>query len=152
LTRTAYETSHVGSHQGFNKRVTNKVLIHISGKKFGHFAILSHVGRKSGKLYRIPIIAEPDQDSFVIALTYGKKVDWYANVIAKGSCSIHWKNQDYHLTNPEFIDKEVGLIAFPRLIRSALRRAGIEYFLKLELEQRMMCSTIGHFPTLVVMK
>lgn len=33
-----------------NKHVTNKILIHISGKKFGHFAILSHVGRNSGKL------------------------------------------------------------------------------------------------------
>lgn len=63
-----------------NKHVTNKILIHISGKKFGHIAILSHVGRKSGKLYRIPIIAEPIKNGFVIALTYGKKVDWYENV------------------------------------------------------------------------
>ncbi len=65
-----------------NKHVTNKILIHICGKNFGHFAILSHVCRKSGKLYRIPIIAEPLNDGFVIALTYGKKVDWYENVKA----------------------------------------------------------------------
>jgi hypothetical protein len=57
-----------------NKYATNKILIHISGKKFGHFAILSHVGRKSGKLYRIPIIAEPTKNGFVIALTYGMKM------------------------------------------------------------------------------
>ena len=119
----------------FNKHVTNKLLIHISGKKFGHFAILSHTGRKSGKLYRIPIIAEPVENGFVIALTYGKKVDWYANVQAKGSCSLHWKNQDYQLVDPEFIDKENGLMAFPGLVRSALQAAGIEYFLKLEIEQ-----------------
>jgi len=56
-----------------NKQVTNKILIHIAGKRSGHFAILRHVGRKSGKLYRIPIIAEPFQNGFVIALTYGKK-------------------------------------------------------------------------------
>jgi len=75
-----------------NKHVTNKLLVHISGKKFGHFVILSHVGRKSGKFYRIPIIAEPIENGFVIALTYGKKVDWYENVMANGVCSIIWKN------------------------------------------------------------
>ena len=99
-----------------NKRVTNKILIHISGKKFGHFAILSHVGRKSGKLYRIPIIAEPIENGFVIALTYGKKVDWYANVKAKGRCSLYWKQKAYNLINPEFIDKEIGVLAFPALL------------------------------------
>jgi deazaflavin-dependent oxidoreductase (nitroreductase family) len=117
-----------------NKHVINKLLIHIAGKRFGHFAILSHTGRKSGKLYRIPIIAEPFQGGFVFALTYGKKVDWYANIKAKGSCSIHWKNKDYHLVDPVFIDKEVGLLAFPKLIRPGLRTAGIEDFLKLEVQ------------------
>jgi deazaflavin-dependent oxidoreductase (nitroreductase family) len=119
----------------FNKYVTNKVLIHIAGKRFGHFAILSHTGRKSGKLYRIPIIAEPIDGGFVIALTYGKKVDWYENVKVNGNCSIHWKKTDYHLTNPELIDKEIGLMAFPKIIRSALKKAGTEYFLKVEFQQ-----------------
>jgi deazaflavin-dependent oxidoreductase (nitroreductase family) len=119
----------------FNKHVTNRILIHISGKKFGHFAILSHIGRKSGKLYRTPIIAEPIENGYVIALTYGKKVDWYANVKAKGSCTLHWKENDYQLINPEFIDKEIGLMAFPAIVQSALKIVGIEYFLKLEVQQ-----------------
>jgi deazaflavin-dependent oxidoreductase (nitroreductase family) len=118
----------------FNKHVTNKVLIHIAGKRFGHFAILSHTGRKSGKLYRIPIIAEPVPGGFVIAMTYGKRVDWYANVMAKGSCSLHWKHQDYSLRHPALIEAESGLLAFPKFLRAALRRAGVEYFLKLEVE------------------
>jgi deazaflavin-dependent oxidoreductase (nitroreductase family) len=118
-----------------NKNVTNKVLIHISGKKFGHFAILTHVGRKSGRLYRIPIIAEPFENGFVLALTYGKKVDWYENVIAKGGCSLRWKNKDYQLINPEFIDKEVGVLAFPAIFRPGLRKTGIQYYLRLEILQ-----------------
>jgi deazaflavin-dependent oxidoreductase (nitroreductase family) len=118
----------------FNKHVTNKILIHICGKNFGHFAILSHVGRKSGKLYKIPIIAEPAPGGFVLALTYGKKVDWYENVIAKGGCSLFWKNKEYALVNPELIDPEVGLTAFPEIIRKALRKNGIQYFLKLETQ------------------
>ena len=119
----------------FNKYVTNKILIHISGKKFGHFVVLSHVGRKSGKLYTIPIIAEPAKNGFVIALTYGRKVDWLENVLAKGGCSILWKNKDYSLVDPQFIDKEVGLLAFPALFRTGLRKMGIQYFLKLEIQQ-----------------
>jgi deazaflavin-dependent oxidoreductase (nitroreductase family) len=118
-----------------NKYITNKVMILISGRKFGHFAILSHVGRKSGKLYRIPIIAEPCENGFVIALTYGKKVDWLVNVMAKGGCSLRWKNQDHTLGKPVFIDKETGLTAFPAIIQSGLRTMGIEYFLRLDLQK-----------------
>jgi len=117
-----------------NKHFTNKILIHISGKKFGHFAILSHVGRKSGKLYRIPIIAEPIKNGFVIALTYGLKVDWYENVMANGGCSLNWKNEEYILNNPAFIDKEMGMEAFPAIFRSVLRKQGIQYYLKLDIQ------------------
>lgn len=117
-----------------NKHVTNKILVHISGRKFGHLAILSHVGRKSGKLYRIPIIAEPIKNGFVIALTYGKKVDWYENVMAKGGCSLNWKNKEYILINPEFIDKEIGVTAFPDIFQSVLRKMGIQYYLRLVIQ------------------
>jgi deazaflavin-dependent oxidoreductase (nitroreductase family) len=116
-----------------NKHVTNKALIHISGMRFGHLAILSHTGRKSGKIYRIPIIAEPVEAGFVIALTYGKEVDWYKNIMAKGSCSLYWKKKEFLLVNPEFIDREAGLLAFPSIFRSGLRRMGIRYYLKLEV-------------------
>ncbi len=116
----------------FNKHVTNKLLIHIAGKNFGHFAILGHTGRKTGKRYHIPIIAEPSGQGFVIALTYGKKVDWCANVLAHGGCTLRWKNQEYTLTQPEFIDPEIALQAFPPFIRRALRAAGIEDFLRLQ--------------------
>ena len=118
-----------------NKHVTNKLMIHIAGKRFGHFAVLSHVGRKSGKLYRIPIIAEPFQNGFVIALTYGRKVDWYENIAAKGSCSLRWKGKDFQLIHPAFIDKETGLMAFPAMFRSGLKAMRIQDFLKLEIEE-----------------
>ena len=114
-----------------NKYATNRLLIHISGKKFGHFAILNHEGRKTGKIYRIPIIAEPVENGFIIALTYGRKVDWYANILTKGGCSLLWKNKEYRLNNPEFVDKEIGLKAFPAILRTGLKTMGIQYFLRL---------------------
>jgi hypothetical protein len=114
-----------------NKYATNRLLIHISGKKFGHLAILNHEGRKTGKIYRIPIIAEPVENGFMIALTYGRKVDWCTNVMTKGGCSLLWKNKEYRLKNPEFVDKEIGLRAFPAILRTGLKTMGIQYFLRL---------------------
>jgi deazaflavin-dependent oxidoreductase (nitroreductase family) len=114
-----------------NKRLTNKILIHIAGKDLGLFAILTHTGRKSGKLYQIPIIVVPVPDGFVIALTYGRKTDWYENVLAKGGCSLRRKRHDYALTNPEFIDPAQALPAFPAPFRAGLRMMGIQYYLRL---------------------
>jgi deazaflavin-dependent oxidoreductase (nitroreductase family) len=114
-----------------NKHFTNKLLIHISGRKFGHFAILSHTGRRTGKLYHTPIIAEPIDNGFMIALTYGKKVDWLANLMASGSCDLYWKEHDYHLVSPRVVDRESGLMAFPSPLNQVLRKVGIEYFLRL---------------------
>ena len=118
-----------------NKYATNKLMIRIAGKSFGHFAILSHQGRKTGKMYRIPLIAEPVENGFIIALTYGRKVDWCANVLAKGGCSLIWKNKEYTLILPEFIDKEIGLSSFPGLLKPALRTAGIQDFLRLTIRE-----------------
>ena len=114
-----------------NKRFTNKLLIHISGKGLAMFAILTHTGRKSGKRYQIPIIAVPVPDGFVIALTYGKKTDWYENVKAKGGCSLTCQRKEYALTNPQLIPPEQGLAAFPALFRAGLKMMGIQYYLHL---------------------
>ncbi len=118
-----------------NKHFTNKILIHISGRKFGHFAILHHIGRKSGRHYRIPIIAEPLDGAFVFALTYGKNVDWYKNVVANGGCSLQWKNKEFNLIHPELVDRDTALQAFPRIFQKALRKVGIQYYLKLEVSE-----------------
>ena len=117
--------------QVVNKHITNKILIHISGKDLGLFAILTHTGRKSGKIYQIPIIVVPAENGFVIALTYGKKTDWYENVKAKRGCSLKWKRKEYALTHPEFIDQKQALQVFPALFRAGLRMMGIQYYLRL---------------------
>lgn len=117
--------------RAINKRTLNRITIKIAGLPYSPFTILYHVGRKSGNKYSIPIIVEPIDKSFVIALTYGTEVDWYKNVIAKGSCSIKWKNKEYLLANPILIEKSLGLSAFPLIPRIILNLVGIKYFLKL---------------------
>jgi deazaflavin-dependent oxidoreductase (nitroreductase family) len=116
-----------------NKHLANKLMIRIAGRRFGHFAILTHYGRRTGKAYRIPIIAEPIEDGFMIALTYGRKVDWGANVLAMGECRLKWKNKEYALVRPEYADPETGMKAFPGILRPALRAAGVKDFMKLSI-------------------
>jgi hypothetical protein len=39
------------------------------------------------------------------------------------------------LIHPEFIDNEVGVKAFPPLFRTGLRKMGVKYYLRLEIQQ-----------------
>ena len=66
----------------FNKVATNKVLVHLAGH--GPFVELEHVGRRSGRVYHVPLNAFRSGDTVTFALTYGPKVDWLRNVRAAG--------------------------------------------------------------------
>ena len=52
-----------------NKVATNKVLVHLAGH--GPFIELEHVGRRSGRVYRVPLNAFRTGDAVTFALTYG---------------------------------------------------------------------------------
>ncbi len=52
----------------FNKYILNKLTGKIAQAGWGPFAILYHVGRKSGKHYETPIWVFPSQGGFMIAL------------------------------------------------------------------------------------
>jgi hypothetical protein len=58
-----------------NIAVTNRITSLFAGWLPG-FGILTHVGRKSGKLYRTPINVFRPSNGFVIALTYSSLSEW----------------------------------------------------------------------------
>jgi deazaflavin-dependent oxidoreductase (nitroreductase family) len=64
------------------------------------FAIVYHVGRKSGRAYRTPVNAFRTDDGYFIALTYGSESDWVKNVLAAGSCELQTRGRRVHLYNP----------------------------------------------------
>jgi deazaflavin-dependent oxidoreductase (nitroreductase family) len=83
------------------------------------FAILTHVGRRSGRTYTIPINAFRRGDHYVFALTYGSNVDWLKNVHAAGECRIRTRGRVVRLVDPEVIvDPE--LRDLPWLLRPLL--------------------------------
>jgi deazaflavin-dependent oxidoreductase (nitroreductase family) len=112
----------------FNKYVTNRLLRVFTHLPLGPFAILRHVGRRSGKPYETVIWAWPLEDGFVIALTYGKSVDWYRNLLAAEGGTLVWHKRISTVGKPEPIDAKTALSAFPAAFRPIFQRAGMPEF------------------------
>src|ERR1700758_1921319 len=66
-----------------NIAFTNRITSLFAGWLPG-FGILSHVGRKSGKIYRTPVNVFRAPSEFIIALTYSSQCEWVKNVLPAG--------------------------------------------------------------------
>ncbi len=98
----------------FNKYVTNRLLRRFVYSCRGPFAIIHHVGRRSGKPYETVIWVWPTREGFVIALTYGNKVDWYRNLLAADGGAVYWHSKLYTVGKPELIDSRNSPASFSR--------------------------------------
>ena len=113
----------------FNLLVTNRVLGPLARRAPG-FAIVSHVGRRSGRAYRTPVAARRSGDGFIIALAFGAQVDWYRNLVAAGGGTIHWRGDVYSVTAPERVEAATVLTTFDPVQRFLLRIAGIDGYIQ----------------------
>ena len=118
----------------FNLKVTNPILGHVAGRLPG-FAIVTHVGRRSGTRRTTPVNLFRDGDAYVFALTYGPDSQWVKNVRAAGGCEIHTQGRDVRLIDPQLVhDPARTRVSAPvRAILGALR---VEYFLVLRRDNR----------------
>jgi deazaflavin-dependent oxidoreductase (nitroreductase family) len=113
----------------FNRRVTNRFTRPIASWAPG-FAVVVHVGRRSGRVYRTPVNVFRHGDRYVFALTYGSDSDWVRNVLAAGGCTIETRRTTVELTRPEpFPDSSRSLVPLP--VRWALGVIGVDEFLVL---------------------
>src|SRR3712207_5312300 len=83
----------------FNKRFLNRLSLRVAGFLPG-FGIVSHVGRKSGRDYHVPVNVFRTEGGYIIALTYGAESDWVKNVLAAGSCGLQTRGYWMRLSNP----------------------------------------------------
>lgn len=70
-----------------NKYVTNPVQGLWAGR-IAPWAIVEHVGRKSNRPYRTPVLAFVDGGRISVALNYGADSDWVKNVLAAGEFTL----------------------------------------------------------------
>jgi deazaflavin-dependent oxidoreductase (nitroreductase family) len=113
----------------FTMRVVNPVTRRFAGRLPG-FALLTHVGRRSGRAYTIPINVFPRDGRYLFALTYGSDVDWVRNVRAAGGCSIVTRGHRVRLVEPELIH-DPGLALMPLPVRLFLRPMRVTEVLRL---------------------
>ena len=114
----------------FNRHVTNRVLGPVARRLPG-FAIVSHVGRRSGHVYRTPVNLFRAEERYVIALTYGSDSQWVLNVLAAGAVDIETRGQRLHLVGPEVVhDAHRSLV--PTSVRQVLRLANVSEFMLLQ--------------------
>ena len=113
----------------FNLAVTNRITSRFAARLPG-FGILTHVGRKSGRVYRTPVNVFRAPEGFLIALTYGRESEWVRNVVAAGACQLETRGVQYQLCSPTIVhDPTRG--RFPLLVRMTLRLIGANDFMQL---------------------
>jgi deazaflavin-dependent oxidoreductase (nitroreductase family) len=116
----------------FNKHITNRITRRFASSSRGPFAVIRHVGRRSGKPYETMLMIWPVGDDFVIVLTYGPEVDWYRNLLAAEHASVLWHRKVYAIEKPEPLEKATAMTAFPPFIRQILGRLSVQDFVRVK--------------------
>jgi deazaflavin-dependent oxidoreductase (nitroreductase family) len=116
-----------------NKYLLNPVMGTLAGRKNWYAAVIRHTGRRSGKQYSTPVVADRVQDGFIIPLPYGSRVDWLQNVLAAGRASVSAKGETHDVTEPEVIDAATALPMLSPRRRRAFEHVGIAQYLKVKL-------------------
>jgi deazaflavin-dependent oxidoreductase (nitroreductase family) len=112
---SAAPTTRIRFLRPFTKQVINPVTRLFAGWLPG-FAILTNVGRRSGRTYRTPINVFRRGDHYLFALTYGADVDWVRNVLTAGGCEMRTRGRDIRLVEPELL-VDPGLRLMPPPVR-----------------------------------
>ena len=113
----------------FNLAVTNRITSRFANRLPG-FGMLTHVGRKSGRLYRTPVNVFRAPDGFLIALTYGRDSEWVRNVVSAGGCQLETRRVLYQLTAPTVVHDPTRR-RFPLPVRMILGIIGANDFMQL---------------------
>jgi len=96
-------------------------------------AVIHHVGRKSGRHYRSPVVAFPTARGFVIPMTYGRDVDWARNLVAAHGGELQRVGRRVRLHNPRIVDGDAAYPYLPAVVRPALRAAKLPGYVLLDL-------------------
>jgi deazaflavin-dependent oxidoreductase (nitroreductase family) len=118
-----------------NRVFTNPVLGTVAWLVPG-MGVIHHVGRKSGRRYRSPVMAFRSARGFVVPMTYGRDVDWGRNIMKARGCELVCVGRRYTLHNPRIVDGDAAYSHLPIGVRSALRAADLPGFVLLDLEPK----------------
>jgi len=93
----------------FNRHVTNPIQRLWAGWAPA-FAIIEHVGRKSGTEYRTPVSAfnatVDGKPGIAVLLTYGPDRDWLKNLKAAGGGKVRRHGKTFGISNPQIVTRD----------------------------------------------
>jgi deazaflavin-dependent oxidoreductase (nitroreductase family) len=112
----------------FNKAIFNRLILTFAGRRM--YAVVHHVGRRSGRTYTTPVVAVPIADGFIIPLTFGADTDWCSNVLAAGQCMLQWRGLTYTVGRPEVVGVATVRPLVPMWGRPLVRLLRVSQFLK----------------------
>jgi deazaflavin-dependent oxidoreductase (nitroreductase family) len=120
----------------FNKHVTNQVTSRFAAHLPG-FAVVTHVGRMSGRVYRTPVNmfrrGDARSGDYVFVMTYGQGADWVKNVDAAGQCDVTTRGRVVHLVEPRHYT-DPGRQDVPAFVRPILGLIDVDEFLSMRAE------------------
>ena len=103
----------------------------LAGKRwFPLWAVLSHTGRRSGAVYRTPVVTFRTGDGFVIPLPFGDRTQWAKNLTASGTGSLRWKGRDWSFRGPEIVAAAVARPALGPVFGRLVGTVGIRHFVR----------------------
>src|SRR5688572_11665767 len=92
----AYETTSTprfgGPFRGFSRR-GRTLTLRLAGRRWNPiFAVVEHVGRRSGRHFATPVAARRVAGGFVVSLAFGADADWHRNLLAAEGGTIRWRD------------------------------------------------------------
>lgn len=113
-----------------NKYLLNPLMLRLAGQRYWYASVVRHTGRRSGKRYSTPVVADRVGDHLIIPLPYGTQVDWVRNVITAGNATVNRKGETYQVVEPELISSTQALPLLPADRRDTFERIHIGHFLR----------------------
>ena len=91
-------------------------------------AVVHHVGRKSGRHYRTPVVALRSATGYVIPMTYGRDVDWARNMLRADGGELSRLGRRVRVHAPRIVDLPAAEPHLPVLARGFFRAADFPGF------------------------
>ena len=83
----------------FNLHVTNRLLSPLANHLQG-MGVIVHIGRRTHRRYRTPVLIFRRGNHLIIALTYGRESQWVQNVLANDGCELENRGRLVRLVHP----------------------------------------------------
>lgn len=113
----------------FNRYVTNPIQKMWAGWA-PSFAIIEHVGRKSGKTYRTPVSAFSatvgGKPGIAVLLTYGPDRDWLKNLDAAGGGQMRRHGKTFGIGDPKIVSRDEAAELVGRRVQKVFGRLPFE--------------------------